>query len=231
LSVPAYFNDNQKRATRDAAEIAGLRVRRLLHEPSAAALAYSYQKPYSGKLAVIDLGGGTLDISIVDIGGEGVDDVLAIGGDPKLGGSDIDAVLVQHAIRDIKKRWGIDIEERIHPVEIARLRDACENLKINLSSVTQDTMELKYFLNRPSYTFTLTRTELERLSKPILDRIAATIEKTLKEYGSNIDNFLLVGNATKMPAIGDLAKSMNVNRKVTHLIAEKCTTLTSLRPK
>jgi len=205
LSVPAYFNDNQKRATRDSAEIAGLCVRRLLHEPSAAALAYGYQKSYSGKLAVIDLGGGTLDISIVDIG-EGVNDVQSIGGDTKLGGSDIDAILVQQVIENIKQLWGADINEKTHSTEIARLRYACENLKIDLSLVTQYTMELRHFLNKPRYTFTLTRTELERLSKPVLARIKSTIEKTIKEYGSSIDNFLLVGNATKMPVVHDLAK-------------------------
>ncbi len=101
LTVPAYFNDNQKRATRDSAEIAGLRVRRLLHEPTAAALAYGYQKSYKGRLAVVDLGGGTLDISILDVE-EGVYDIQTIGGDTKLGGSDIDAELVQHVIENIK---------------------------------------------------------------------------------------------------------------------------------
>jgi molecular chaperone DnaK len=205
LSVPAYFNDNQKRATRDSAEIAGLHVRRLLHEPTSAALAYSYQKPFSGKLAVIDLGGGTLDISILDIG-EGINDVLTVGGDTRLGGSDIDAVLVRHVIEDIKELWGIDINETSHRTEISRLRDACENLKINLSSVTQYTMELVHFLNKPRYSFTLTRTELEHLSEPILGLIQATIKKTIKEYSSDIDNFILVGNATKMPAISDLAR-------------------------
>jgi molecular chaperone DnaK len=204
LSVPAYFNDNQKRATRDSAEVAGLRVKRLLHEPSAAALAYSYQKPYSGKLAVIDLGGGTLDISVVDIG-EGVNEVQTIGGDTKLGGSDLDTLLVQHAIKNIKDTWGIEVNGKSYPTELARIRYACENLKIDLSSVTQSTMELNHFLNRTRYVFTMTRTELEILSKPILDRIKATIEKTLQEYGAKIDDFLLVGNATKMPAISDSA--------------------------
>ncbi len=214
LSVPAYFNDNQKRATRDSAEIAGLRVRRLLHEPSAAALAYAYQKKYSGKLAVIDLGGGTLDISIVDIG-DGVNDVRSIGGDTKLGGSDIDAVLVQRIRKNIRQLFGRDINEETHPTEIARLRDACENLKINLSSVTQATMELHHFLNKPKYTFTLTRVELERLSKPILARIESTIEKTIKEYGSSIDNFILVGNATRMPAVRDLVKRIIPAKELT----------------
>lgn len=205
LTVPAYFNDNQKRATRDSAEIAGLRIKRLLHEPTAAALAYGYQKSYSGRLAVVDLGGGTLDISILDIG-EGVYDIQAISGDTKLGGSDIDAELVQHVIENIKSTLRVDINEKTHPIEIARLRDACENLKINLSSVNEYTMELVHFLNRPKYDFTMKRTELEKLSKPILDRIKAIIEKTINDRGSRVDHFLLVGNATKMPAVNDLAE-------------------------
>jgi molecular chaperone DnaK len=206
LSVPAYFNDNQKRATRDSAEVAGLSVRRLLHEPTAAALAYSYQKPYSGTLAVVDLGGGTLDISILDIG-EGVNDVLTVGGDTQLGGSDIDAILVQRVIEDIKERLGIDVDEEVHRSEITRLRDACENLKINLSSVTQYTMELVRFMNQPHYTFTLTREELERFSKPILDRFQATINRTVAGFKGEIDHYILVGNATKMPVVQALAQS------------------------
>ena len=205
LSVPAYFNDNQKRGTRDSAEIAGLRVHRLLHEPTSAALAYSYQRPYSGTLAVIDLGGGTLDISILDIG-EGVSEVLTVGGDTRLGGSDIDAILVHHAVANIKERWGIDVDEATHPIEINRLRDACENLKINLSSTTEYAIELAHFMNRPRYNLTLTRAELERLSEPILDRIRATVEGAIKDWGSSIDNFILVGNATKMPAVRDLVR-------------------------
>ena len=206
LSVPAYFNDNQKRATRDSAEVAGLSVRRLLHEPTAAALAYSYQKSYSGTLAVVDLGGGTLDISILDIG-EGINDVLTVGGDTELGGSDIDAILVQHAIQDIKERWGIDVDEKAHRSEITRLQDACENMKINLSSVTQYTIELVRFMNKPHYTLTLTREELDRLSGPLLDRFQATIKSTIAGFGAEIDNFILVGNATKMPAVQALARS------------------------
>lgn len=207
LSVPAYFNDNQKRATRDSAEVAGIRVRRLMHEPSAAALAYTYQKSYSGKLAVVDLGGGTLDISIVDTG-DGVSEVQAIGGDTRLGGSDIDAVLVQAVIEDVRQRWGVDLTQEKYSQEIRRLEDACENLKINLSSVPQDTLVLQHFLNRPRYEFELTRLDLEHLSRPILDRIQSTIEETMSEYGSTIDNYILVGNATKMPAFRDIARSV-----------------------
>ena len=205
LSVPAYFNDNQKRATRDSADIAGIRVRRLLHEPSAAALAYAHRRRYSGNLAVIDLGGGTLDISIVEIG-EGVSDVQNIGGDTKLGGSDIDALMVDRVKADIKERWDVDLERK--KPELARLRYACENLKIDLSSVTQATTTLPHFLNRPKYTFSLTRSELERLSRPILNRIRSIIRETIEEYESSIDNYILVGNATKMPAFRDLVRGV-----------------------
>lgn len=205
LSVPAYFNDNQKRATRDSAEIAGLRVRRLLHEPTAAALAYGYQKQYSGKLAVIDLGGGTLDISILDVG-EGIYEVQSVGGDTKLGGSDIDAELVRYVIKDIKTTLGLNITKENHQIEIARLRDALEKMKINLSSVNQYTIELPHFLDRPRYTFTMKREELENLSKPVLDRIKETIEKTINNSGLNVTLFLLVGNASKMPAVNKLAE-------------------------
>ena len=206
LSVPAYFNDSQKRSTRDSAEIAGLRVRRLLHEPTAAALAYGYQKAYAGKLLVIDLGGGTLDISILDVG-EGVYDVRTVGGDPNLGGSDIDTEMVRSVIRDIRATLGVEISQETHPTEIARLRDACEQLKINLSSVSSQTMELPYFLTRPKYSFTMKREELEELSRPILHRIRTSIEETITKSGSGVDHFLLVGSATKMPAVIQLAEN------------------------
>lgn len=211
LTVPAYFNDSQKRATRDAAEIAGLNIRRLIHEPTAAALAYGYRKSYSGKLAVIDLGGGTLDISILDVDGN-VYEVQTVGGDTQLGGSDIDAQIMKHIVKDIKAIFGVELRRDTNIQELARLRDACENMKINLSSVSQFTLELNYFLNRPKYTFTMTRNELETLIQPLLNRIKEQIEKTLKEYPSPVDHFLLVGNATKMPAVENLA-AKTIRRK------------------
>lgn len=207
LTVPAYFNDNQKRATRDSAEISGLKVLRLLHEPTAAALAYGYRKSYSGKLAVVDLGGGTLDISILEVG-EGIYDIQNISGDVKLGGSDVDAELLRYVISDIKKTQNIAISEKDHPIEVSRLRDGCENMKINLSSLGSYTMELTHFLNKPQYTFTLTKKELEKISKPFLFRIKETIEMAIKEFGDTIDHLLLVGNATKMPAVVDVVKSV-----------------------
>ena len=207
LTVPAYFNDNQKRATRDSAEIAGLRVLRLLHEPTAAALAYGYHKSYSGTFAVVDLGGGTLDISILEVG-EGVYEIQSISGDVKLGGSDVDTALLQYVISDIEKTLNITVTEKDHPIEINRLRDSCENMKINLSSLDTYTMELTHFLNKPQYAFTLTRKELERISRPVTHRIKDIVEKAIKAYGGSIDHFILVGNATKMPAVVEVAKSV-----------------------
>ena len=122
LSVPAYFNDSQKRATRDSAEIAGLRVRRLLHEPTAAALAYGYQRTYSGRLAVVDLGGGTLDISILDVG-EGVYNIQTIGGDTKLGGSDIDLEIVRSVAENIKATIVVDIDEKTFTMDPGHLEE------------------------------------------------------------------------------------------------------------
>lgn len=207
LTVPAYFNDNQKRATRDSAEIAGLRVLRLLHEPTAAALAYGYHKSYSGKLAVVDLGGGTLDISILEVS-DGVYDIQNISGDIKLGGSDVDAELLQYVVADIKKTLNITVTEKDHPIETSRLRDSCENMKINLSDLDTYTMELTHFLNKPQYSFTLTRKELERLSQAFIQRIKEVVKKAIKEYGGDVDHFILVGNATKMPAVVEVVKSV-----------------------
>ena len=207
LSVPAYYNDNQKRATRDAAEIAGIDVIRLLHEPTAAALAYGYRKPYKGNLAVIDLGGGTLDISLLNVD-EKIYQVLTVGGHIETGGSDIDTELVRHVCKDIRKTLNIDINEREHQIEIARLRDACERLKIDLSSTTESTMFLDHFLNTPRYEFTMSRYDLEKISTKILNQIKDVITEFLSHRMSSIDNYLLVGNAVKMPAVKDIAASI-----------------------
>ncbi|MCE5197338.1 MAG: Hsp70 family protein [Negativicutes bacterium] len=207
LTVPAFYNNNQKRATRDAAEITGLKVLRLLHEPTAAALAYGYQKAYTGTLAVIDLGGGTLDISVLEVC-DGVYEVMNIFGDTKLGGSDIDAALLRFAITDIREKLQIELSAANQPIEINRLLDGCENLKINLSTLETYTLQLPYFLNQPSYALTLTRKELEQIASPFLLRLKKTIEQAVKEYRTVIRQFLLVGNASKMPAVLQTVKSV-----------------------
>jgi len=203
LSVPAYYNDNQKRATRDAAEIAGLRVRRLLHEPTAAAIAYGHQRAFSGTLAVIDLGGGTLDISVLEVG-DGLYAVQTVGGDTKLGGSDIDNILYKEMVAEIKRKTGIEISKGTYPSETARLEDACEQIKIALSSIQEESRPLSYFLNQPEYILTLSRAELERLAQPVLERLKTAIQKTIGK--KKITHYLLVGNASKMPAVQNVVK-------------------------
>jgi len=205
ISVPAYFNNSQKRAIRDAAEIAGLKVRRLLHEPTAAAMAYGHQKPFEGVVAIIDLGGGTLDISVLDIS-QGVYEVKTIFGDTKLGGSDIDAILVDEMVKDVLGKTGININSKTHPVEMARAEAACEQLKIALSAVTSHSVTLPYFLDQSEYTYSLSRTDLERLTEPFMNRLKNTLKQVLSIRGVN--HYLLVGNATKMPAVQELASQL-----------------------
>lgn len=205
ISVPAYFDNNQKRAIRDAAEIAGLKVRRLMHEPTAAAMAYGHQKPFDGLVTVIDLGGGTLDISVIDIN-KGMYQVKTILGDTKLGGSDIDAILVNEMVKDVLDKTGIKLNPKTHPVEMARAETACEQLKIALSDVTSHSVSLPHFLNQQEYTFSLSRKDLERYAEPFLKRLESTLKQVLSIKGVN--HYLLVGNATKMPAVQELASRL-----------------------
>ena len=204
LTVPAYFNDSQKRATKDAAEIAGLNVRRLLHEPTSAAVAFEYQKRFKGKMAVLDLGGGTFDISILDIS-DGVFEVEKIGGNTQLGGSDLDDLIFDHFQQKIKQEHGIDLSEASYRVEAARLKDACENLKINLSTQQEYIIEMPYFLNQPRFGFSLTRSQLEAICQSFWQKYTKAIQDTLQDLTVPIQGFILVGNATKMPKIVELS--------------------------
>ncbi|OJJ19540.1 hypothetical protein BKI52_22295 [marine bacterium AO1-C] len=204
LTVPAYFNDSQKRATKDAAEIAGLNVRRLLHEPTSAAVAFEFQKSFKGKMAVLDLGGGTFDISILDIS-EGVFEVEKIGGNTQLGGSDLDELVYAHFLQKIKQEHGVDLSEASYKVEAARLKDACENLKINLSTQQEYIIEMPYFLNQPSFSFSLTRPQLEAICQPFWQKYTKVIQETLQDLTVPVQGFILVGNATKMPKIVQLS--------------------------
>jgi molecular chaperone DnaK len=206
LTVPAYFNDSQKRSTKDAAEIAGLNVRRLLHEPTSAAVAFEHQKKFTGKIAVLDLGGGTFDISLLDIG-EGVFNVEKIGGNTKLGGSDIDDLIFDYFQKQIKEKYGINLSDKNYSIEVSRLKDACEDLKINLSNQDEFTIEMPYFLNNPKHSFTLNRKQLEEICEPFFENYCKTIKDTIQSIKDPIRNFILVGNATKMPRITQLSTS------------------------
>jgi molecular chaperone DnaK len=212
ISVPAYFNNSQKRAIRDAAEIAGLRVRRLLHEPTAAAMAYGHQKNFEGVVAIIDLGGGTLDISILDIS-KGLYEVKTIFGDTKLGGSDVDAILVEEIVKDVLAKTGIKIDSKTNPVEMAWIEEASEQLKIALSEATKYSIIIPNFLNQRDYTFTLSINDLERLAEPFFRRLEKRMEQVLDNKGVN--HYLLVGNASKMPAVQKLAAKLYRFRHLT----------------
>lgn len=213
ITVPAYFNDSQKSSTKDAAEIAGLNIRRLFHEPTSAAVAFEFQKKFEGDIAVFDLGGGTFDISILEIG-ENVFEVKSIGGNTKLGGTDIDDIIFNYFMMQIKEKYSIDLSEKKYYIEAARLKDACENLKINLSSQEEYFIEMPYFLNNPKYSFGFNRKQLENICKPFFDKYTKAINEVIKAANLPISNFILVGNATKMPKIKEIS---SIGTNVTQL--------------
>ena len=214
LSVPAYFNDSQKRAIRDAAKIADLKVARLINEPTAAGIAYINEKGnyINGECLVVDLGGGTLDVSIMEIGEE-VLEVKALGGDNKLGGIDIDNLIYKHFANLIKKKYGKDVNKSTE-VEKQRLLENCEKLKIYLSSSKNEKIEIIHFLNLPKCELILTRGELEELTEPIIERIVRCVKKTTSKHKSKINYILFVGNATNMPVIQDRIKKIHKNSQV-----------------
>jgi len=219
LSVPSYFNDSQKRSTREAAEIAGLHVRRLLHESTAAAVAFEHQRNFKGKIAVIDLGGGTLDVSIVDISETDsnhakVFDVEKIGGNARLGGSDVDEYLFLYFKKEIKEAYGIELTDHKHATESTRLREACEQLKINLSEQASYAVELPFFLNIPNYRIELSRAALERISEPFFADFKQAVHEILEAYKEPINCFILAGNATKMPKIREISDAIIKGRQL-----------------
>lgn len=181
ITVPAYFNDDQRQATKDAGRIAGFNVRRILNEPTAAALAYGLDKKGDHKIAVYDLGGGTFDITIMEFG-EGVFEVLATAGDTQLGGSDMDKALVDHVAENFKKEHGVDL--RKDPKALQRLMEAAENAKIELSSTLQTEINLPYITvvnNEPRHLeMKITRSEFERLIEPIVEKTVEPVCKHLK---------------------------------------------------
>ena len=211
FTVPAFYDSARKQATRTAAEIAGVEVVRLMHEPTAAAVK-RFIGAVSGlsetNVAVVDLGGGTLDLSFMGIS-NGVFEVKSVYGNIRLGGKDIDDLLLAHAMEDIKSRYDVDLSGPGHAGEIARLRDGCENLKIQLSSLSDYAMVLPHFLDLPEYRLDLTREKLESIIRPFLSKFRATLEKAVAEAktsGYMPDRVVLVGNATRMPAV---AKSVS----------------------
>jgi len=205
ITVPAYFNDSQRQATKDAGKIAGLDVKRIINEPTAAALAYGLDKKKDETVAVFDLGGGTFDISILEIG-DGVFSVLATNGDTHLGGDDFDQRVIEHLVDTFLKQEGIDLSK--DPMALQRLKEAAERAKCELSSSTQTEINLPFITADASgprhLAMTLTRAKLEELTGDLVERTVQPCRNCLKDAGlspSDIDEVILVGGATRTPAV------------------------------
>ena len=212
ITVPAYFDDSQRQATKDAGKIAGLEVKRIINEPTAAALAYGLEGKKDEKIAVFDLGGGTFDVSIMDIG-DGVFEVLSTNGDTHLGGEDFDNILVNFLVDEFKKESGIDIKKDAAAMQ--RVKDEAEKAKKELSSSTSTDINLPFLsadADGPKhFEYTLTRAKLEELVQPLLDRLATPVEKALKDAKlktTDINEIVMVGGMTRMPAVIEKVKSI-----------------------
>ncbi len=220
ITVPAYFNDNQRQATKDAGAIAGLEVVRIINEPTAASLAYGLDKAgKTQKILVFDLGGGTLDVTLMDFG-EGVFEVLSTSGDTQLGGTDMDSTLTEYVAREFQKESGVDI--RKDKMAIQRVRDAVEKAKIELSSTLETTLNLPFLTatqDGPKHlSLTLTRAKLEELVRPIVERCRQPVEQALKDAkltAAQVDRIILVGGPTRMPLVQRFLEEL-VGKKIEH---------------
>jgi molecular chaperone DnaK len=210
ITVPAYFNDAQRQATKDAGKIAGLEVLRIINEPTAAALAYGLDKKKEEKVAVFDLGGGTYDISVLELA-EGVFEVKSTNGDTHLGGDDFDQRLIDWLVAEFKRDQGIDLSK--DPMALQRLKEAAEKAKMELSSTTQTDINLPFITADQSgpkhLNLTLTRAKFEQLVEDLIQRTIAPMEQALKDAGlkpSEIDEVILVGGSTRIPKIQQIVK-------------------------
>jgi molecular chaperone DnaK len=210
ITVPAYFNDAQRQATKDAGRIAGLEVLRIVNEPTAAALAYGLDKKKDETIAVFDFGGGTFDISILEVG-EGVVEVKSTNGDTHLGGDDIDERLIEWIVEEFKRDQGIDLSN--DKMALQRLKEAAEKAKIELSSTMETEINLPFITADASgpkhLVMKLTRARFEQLVEPILKRLMPPVEQALKDAGvdaSKIDEVVLVGGSTRIPKVQEMVK-------------------------
>ncbi len=210
ITVPAYFNDAQRQATKDAGKIAGLEVKRIINEPTAAALAYGLDKKKDEKIAVFDLGGGTYDISVLELG-EGVFEVKATNGDTHLGGDDFDQHLIDWLAGEFKRDQGIDLSK--DPMALQRLKEAAEKAKMELSTTMQTDINLPFITatqEGPKHlNYTLTRSKFEQLVDDLIKRTIRPMEKALADAGlkpADIDEVILVGGSTRIPKIQQVAK-------------------------
>jgi len=212
ITVPAYFNDSQRQATKDAGEIAGLKVERIINEPTAAALAYGLEKKSNERIAVFDLGGGTFDISILDVG-DGVFEVLASNGDGHLGGDDFDQKLIDYLADEFRKTDGIDIRQ--DPMALQRLKEAAEKAKIELSQQLETTINLPFVTadqNGPKHLqVTVTRAKFDELCAELFDRLRIPCETALKDAGlsaSDVADVVMVGGSTRIPRVQEVAQDI-----------------------
>jgi len=211
ITVPAYFNDSQRTATKEAGQIAGLTVKRIINEPTAAALAYGLDKNKTEKIVVFDLGGGTFDVSVLDIS-EGVFEVKSTNGDTHLGGDDFDQKIIAWLLEEFKKQTGMDLSSDRQAMQ--RLKDAAEKAKIELSSTTTTEISVPFITadqTGPKHlTTTLTRTHLEQLVEDLLNRTIKPMELALKDAGisvSQINEVVMVGGMTRMPKVNEIVKN------------------------
>ena len=212
ITVPAYFNDSQRQATKDAGKIAGLEVLRIINEPTAAALAYGLDKKSDSTILVFDLGGGTFDVSILELG-DGVFEVKATAGDSRLGGDDFDLVLVDHIAAEFKKENGIDL--RNDPQALQRLMEAAEKVKIELSTLTESTVNLPFITADASgpkhLEMKISRAKFEALSAALFDKLKGPLNQAISDAGvkiSDIDEVVLVGGSTRIPAVKTIVKDI-----------------------
>ncbi|MFG1607221.1 molecular chaperone DnaK [Actinoplanes sp. NPDC049265] len=213
ITVPAYFNDAQRQATKEAGEIAGFNVLRIVNEPTAAALAYGLDKGSKEQtVLVFDLGGGTFDVSLLELG-EGVIEVKSTSGDNHLGGDDWDQRVIDHLVKTFRGANGIDLSQ--DKMALQRLREAAEKAKIELSAASTTSINLPYITAGPDgplhLDMSLSRSEFQRMTQDLLDRTKAPFEQAIKDAGvkvSDVDHVILVGGSTRMPAVSDLVKSL-----------------------
>ncbi len=212
ITVPAYFSDSQRQATKDAGKIAGLNVQRIINEPTAAALAYGLDKENEQKIMVYDLGGGTFDVSIMEIG-DGVFDVLATNGDTRLGGDDFDQRIMDFLVAEFKKAEGIDLSK--DRVAMQRLKEAAEKAKIELSGVTTSNVNLPYITadaTGPKHLdVTISRAKFNELTADLVERTMVPVRKAMSDAGltaSDLDKVLLVGGSTRIPAVQEAVKKI-----------------------
>ena len=217
ITVPAYFSDAQRQATKEAGTIAGLNVMRIINEPTAAALAYHLEKEGAAKILVFDLGGGTFDVSLLDVG-DGVVEVEATSGDNHLGGDDWDQRIVDWLVQDFKSGYGIDLSK--DKMALQRLREAAEKAKIELSQSMESQINLPYISHGPDGPLhldtRLTRAEFQRMTSDLLDRCKSPFQQVIKDANvkvADIDHVVLVGGSTRMPAVVDLVKSLTGGRE------------------